>query len=63
MTAEEYVKRIAEIDVIIKYKRQQEKRWRERAGDLGGASVGDRVQSSRNLQPMATAIDKYIDIA
>ena len=62
MTAENYVKRIKEIDVILKYKRQQEKRWRERADGFGGASLGERVQSSRNLQPMATAVDNYLDI-
>lgn len=62
MTAEEYVRRVKMIDAIIKNKLRDHARWAEVAEGLGGASVGERVQSSRNLQQTATAIGNYIDI-
>lgn len=62
MTAEEYIMRVKMIDAIIKNKLRDHARWVEVAEGLGGASVGERVQSSRNLQQMPTAIGNYIDI-
>jgi DNA-directed RNA polymerase specialized sigma24 family protein len=37
-------------------------RWRDLADGLGGGGDGDRVQSSKNLQPMQTAVGNYLDI-
>lgn len=62
MTAEEYLGLIKKIDAIIVNKLRDHARWVEVAEGLGGASVGERVQSSRNLQQMPTAIGNYIDI-
>ena len=62
MTAEEYVKRIQRIDVIVHNKLYEHARWVGVAEGLNGASVGDRVQASRNLQKIPDAIGKYIDI-
>lgn len=62
MTAEEYLGLIKKIDAIIVNKLRDHAKWVEVAEGLGGASVGERVQSSRNLQQMPTAIGNYIDI-
>lgn len=62
MTAEEYVKRIRKIDIIVKNKLSDHARWVEVAEGLGGASVGERVQAPRNLQKIPEAIGKYVDI-
>lgn len=62
MTAEEYVKRIRKIDIIVKNKLSDHARWVEVAEGLGGASVGERVQAPRNLHQIPDAIGKYIDI-
>ena len=62
MTAEEYVKRIRKIDIIVSNKLREHARWVGVAEGLCGASEGDRVQASRNLQKIPDAIGKYIDI-
>ncbi len=62
MTAEEYVKRIRKIDIIVKNKLRDHARWVGVAEGLGGASVGEKVQSSRNLYQIPNAIGNYIDI-
>lgn len=62
LTAEEYLGLIKKIDAIIANKLQDHARWVEIAEGLGGASVGERVQSSRNMQQTATAIGSYVDI-
>jgi DNA-directed RNA polymerase specialized sigma24 family protein len=62
MTAETYLDQIKKIDFMIKNKLQEYQRWVEAAEDIGGAAIGERVQSSRNLHRGADAIGKYIDI-
>ena len=62
MTAEKYLEQIQKIDAIIINKLKDHKRWVEIAEGLGGFSVGERVQSSRNLHRGADAIGNYIDI-
>lgn len=62
MTAEKYLQRIKQIDAIIVNKINDHKRWVELAEGLGGFSVSERVQSSRNLYKIPDAIGRYIDI-
>lgn len=62
MSAEEYIERIKKIDSMIKNKLRDHARWLEVADGLGGASLGERVQSSRNLHRGADAICNYVDI-
>lgn len=62
MTAEEYLDQIKKIDSMIKNRLRDHARWVEVADGLGGASDGERVQSSRNLHRGADAIGNYIDI-
>lgn len=62
MNAEYYLDRIKKIDAMIKNKLRDYQRWVEQADGLGGASLGERVQSSRNLHRGSYAIDAYIDI-
>ena len=62
MNAESYLDRIKKIDSMIKNKMRDHERWVEVAEGLGGASVGERVQSSRNLHRGSDAVGNYIDI-
>lgn len=63
MNAEQYVKQINKIDALVLNKKRQHQRWVDAAeGMSGGFSVGDRVQSSRNLYKTADAVARYIDI-
>ena len=62
MTAIEYLEQIRQIEDIVRHKLIDYKRWVDVAEGLGGCAVGDRVQSSRNLQQIPTAIGNYIDI-
>ena len=62
MTAEQYLDQIKKIDSMIRNKLRDYNRWLELAEGLGGASVGERVQSTRNLHRGADAIGNYIDI-
>ena len=63
MTAEEYLGRIKKIDHMIRNKLEEQLHWQEVAGGLvGGASVGERVQTTRNLHSGTDAIDRCIDI-
>lgn len=63
MRAEEYLKQIRKIDSIIGDKSREYKRWVEIAKGLGGGfSVGDRVQTTRNLQKGSDAVIEYISI-
>jgi len=62
MNAETYLDRIKKIDAMIKNKLRDYRRWVEQADGLGGAALGERVQSSRNLHRGADAIDTYIDL-
>ena len=62
MTAERYLEQIKKIDAIISNKLKEYKRWVDVAEGLGGFSVGEKVQTSRNLQQIPDAIGRYIDI-
>lgn len=62
MRAEQYLERVRLIDAILINKLNDHRRWVEVADSLGGFSVGERVQSSPNLQKGAAAIDRYLDI-
>ena len=62
MTAIDYLKQIRQIEDIVRHKLIEYKRWVDVAEGVGGLAVGDRVQSSRNLQQIPTAIGNYIDI-
>lgn len=61
MNAEQYLERIKKIDAIILNKKEDHQRWVEIAEGLGGFSVGDKVQSSKNLRQIPDAIGRYID--
>lgn len=62
MRAEEYLDQIKKIDAIIINKSEDYRRWVGIASGNGDFSVGERVQSSRNLHQIPNAIAKYIDI-
>lgn len=62
MTAIEYLKQIRKLEEMIRHKLLDHKRWVEVAEGLGGFSVGERVQSSRSLEQIPTAIINYVTI-
>lgn len=62
MNAEQYLERVRLIDAILINKLNDHRRWVEVADSLGGFSIGERVQSSPNLQRGAAAIDRYLDL-
>ena len=62
MTAEQYLRQIRKLDAVIVNKLKDHRRWVELAEGIGGFSVGERVQASRNLHRGADAIGRYIDI-
>ena len=62
MTAEQYLNQIKKLDTMIRNRLKDYHRWVELAEGIGGASVGDRVQATRNLHKGADAIGNYIDI-
>lgn len=62
MKAVEYLDQIKKIDAIIINKGEEYQHYVELASGLGGFSVSERVQSSRNLQQIPNAIIKYVDV-
>jgi DNA-directed RNA polymerase specialized sigma24 family protein len=62
MQAEEYLDQIKKLDSMIKNRIKDHAHWVEIAEGYGGAALGERVQTSRNLHRGSDAIDKYIDI-
>ena len=62
MNAEQFVKQIKKYDYIIANKVKEYQHWVDVADGMGGCSMGDKVQSQRNLHKGADAISKYIDI-
>lgn len=62
MTANEYLKQIKKLEDMIRHKLVEYKRWVEISEGLGGFSVGERVQTTRNLQQMSNAVINYTTI-
>lgn len=62
MNALEYLGRVKKIDAMIINKYRDYRRWTEIAEGMGGVSVSERVQTSRNLQQIPNAIGRYVDI-
>ena len=62
MTTEEYLDQIKKYDEMIKNREEDYQRKVEKASSLGGFSVTERVQSSRNLHKDQDAIAEYLDI-
>ena len=62
MQAKRYLEQIRKIDFMITDKTKDYYRWIAVAEGLGGFSVGDKVQTSKNLQQIPDAIGRYIDI-
>lgn len=62
MNAESYIKRVNKIDAIIANKRRQYQSLVDAAESLGGFSVSERVQSSKNLHRGEDAILRYVVI-
>lgn len=62
MDAVEYLEKYKKIDAVIANKLEQHRRWVQIAEGLGGASTGDRVQSSRKLDQIPNAIVNYVYI-
>lgn len=62
MTVTTYLDQIKKLDCIIANRYEDYTRWVEIADGMGGVSVGERVQTSRNLHRGADAIGNYIDI-
>lgn len=62
MTAEKYIAQVKKLDVIILNKYKERKRWEEIADSLGGFSVSDRVQTTKNPHRGTDAVDEYLDI-
>ena len=60
--ADEFVKRIRQIDHIIARRMVEYERWNSIASDIGCPSLGERVSSSRNLNRGADAICSYVGI-
>lgn len=62
MTAEQYLEQIKQYDVIIINRMRDYKYWVAVADSLGGFSVGERVQATKNLHKGSDAIATYLDI-
>ena len=62
MTAEKYLEQIRMLDDMILTKLKEYNRWVAIAEGMGGFSVAERVQCTRNLQRGADAIGEYIDL-
>lgn len=60
MDAVEFLEKYKKIDAVIKNKLEQHRRWVQIAEGLGGASTGERVQSSRKLDQIPNAIVNYV---
>lgn len=62
MNAKDYLRQIRLLDVLIQDKKNEIQRCDDSATSLGSFSVGERVQSSRNLHKMQDAIHESIDL-
>lgn len=62
MKAQEYLKQIEKLDVLIKNKLIEKQHWKEIALGVTPQTGGERVQSSGNQQKMASAVERMIDL-
>lgn len=63
MRATEYLERIKQIDAILADELEEYDKWFNIASGFGGGfSIGERVQSSRNLQKMPDAVGVYMEV-
>ena len=63
MRAKEYLERIKQIDAILADELEEYDKWFNIASGFGGGfSIGERVQSSRNLQKMPDAVGVYMEV-
>ena len=62
MNAEQYLDRIKKLESLVRARLIEHARLVEIAEGIGSATIGERVQSTRNLHKSADAIGKYIDI-
>lgn len=63
MRAKEYLERIKQIDAILADELEEYNQWFDIASGFGGGfSVGERVQSSKNLQKMPDAVGVYMEV-
>ena len=63
MRAKEYLERIKQIDAIIADENEEYETLFEIASGFGGGfSIGERVQSSKNLQKMPDAVGAYMEV-
>lgn len=62
LKAQEYLKQIEKLDVLIKNKLIEKQHWKEVALGVTPQMGGERVQSSGNQQKMASAVERMIDL-
>lgn len=63
MKAKDFVRRIKEIDTLMRIKNEELLRLREKAGGVGGYMDGERVQSTITISDkMADEVVRYIDM-
>lgn len=63
MRAKDYLERIKQIDAILADELEEYDKWFNIASGFGGGfSIGERVQSSRNLQKMPDAVGVYMEV-
>ena len=62
MNAEQYLDRIKKIESLVRARLIEHARLVEIAEGIGSATIGERVQSTRNLHKSADAIGSYVDL-
>lgn len=62
MKAQEYLKQVEKLNVLINNKIAEKAQWKDIALGITGNSEGERVQSSGSQQKMADAIDRVVDL-
>ena len=62
MRAQEYLRQIRKLDRIIQNKMIEQAQWRLMATGTTSRMTEDKIQTSKNYQKMADAMDRYIDL-
>ena len=62
MNASEYLKQIEMLDILLKNKRQERKRWEQLADSIGTFSTAEKVKSTHDPHRSSNAIINYCDI-